>query len=238
MTSYLSRTHPSEVIQTPPIPWDPYTQVLMPWGHVLQGLGLWLTQGPQACGPSERTCWSYPMNHGNSRHFSVLGLGLGTGNTGLPLFPTLRAWWEHSHLTIPSQYRVATWQEYLIMSKVLGTPRRKRYFFCLREKASGKRELFNCVLKEFAKKNKGKDIRKGGLGPLPQKRTKCSGQRTTAPSASGFLHSASQRDPRNHTDSAQLSTPGFLPPNPEQGERMGMMGNPFPSRQAPEAKKS
>lgn len=168
MTSYLSRTHPSEVIQTPPIPWDPYTQVLMPWGHVLQGLGLWLTQGPQACGPSERTCWSYPMNHGNSRHFSVLGLGLGTGNTGLPLFPTLRAWWEHSHLTIPSQYRVATWQEYLIMSKVLGTPRRKRYFFCLREKASGKRELVNCVLKEFTKKTREKTSGREVWGHCPE----------------------------------------------------------------------
>lgn len=91
MTSYLSRTHPSEVIQTPPIPWVPYTQALMPWSHALQGLGLWLAQGPQARGHSERTCWSYPMNHGNTRHFSVLGLGLGTGNMGLPLFPTLRA---------------------------------------------------------------------------------------------------------------------------------------------------
>lgn len=56
------------------------------------------------------------------------------------------------------------------MSKVLGTYRRKRYFFCLREKASGRRELFNCILKEFAKKSKGKDIRKEGLGPLPRRR--------------------------------------------------------------------
>lgn len=121
------------------------------------------------------------------------------------------------------------------MSKVLGTHRRKRYFFCLREKASGRREL---RLEGVRQKKQGKRHQERRSGAIAQKKAKCRGQKTAAPSASGFLHSASQRDPRNHTDSVQLSIPGFLPPNPEQGEHMEMMGNPLPSRQAHGAQKS